>query len=85
VTDPVEIVHACPPGGEWVTPCCGRSPHELPFWASRITRDPALVTCRRGLGHNYLMPHNHRFAPDDPRHCPPNCPALPRLTSQEGR
>jgi len=42
--DPSEIVHACPPGDKLLTPCCGQSPHELPF-SDRMTLDPALVTC----------------------------------------
>lgn len=24
------VVHACPPGDEGITPCCGRTPFELP-------------------------------------------------------
>ncbi|HMM95319.1 hypothetical protein [Phycicoccus sp.] len=36
-------VHACPPDGEFVTPCCGRSPFELPM-TDRMTVDDT-VTC----------------------------------------
>lgn len=40
-----EVVHACPPGDAAVTPCCGRTPFELPR-SDRITLHPTLVTCR---------------------------------------
>ncbi|MDX2954571.1 hypothetical protein [Streptomyces caniscabiei] len=40
-----ETVHACPPDGSGLTPCCGRTPFELPR-TDRMTRDPAAVTCR---------------------------------------
>lgn len=39
-----ETTHACPADGAAVTPCCGRSPFELPM-TDRMTLDPALVTC----------------------------------------
>lgn len=39
-----ETVHACPPSGEGLTPCCGKSPFDLPR-TDHITMDPALVTC----------------------------------------
>jgi hypothetical protein len=39
-----ETTHACPKRGSGVTPCCGRSPFELPR-TDRLTLDPALVTC----------------------------------------
>jgi hypothetical protein len=39
-----EITHQCPPDGQYVTPCCGLTPFELPR-GDRITEDPALVTC----------------------------------------
>jgi hypothetical protein len=38
------VTHACPPGDEGVTPCCGRVPFELPRW-HRLTLDPREVTC----------------------------------------
>jgi len=38
------IVHRCPPVGEAVTPCCGRTPFELPGF-ERMATDPQLVTC----------------------------------------
>jgi hypothetical protein len=40
-----ETVHACPPDGAGVTPCCGRTPFELPR-TDRMSTDSALVTCR---------------------------------------
>lgn len=36
--------HACPPDGSGLTPCCGRTPFELPR-TDRITNDPEHVTC----------------------------------------
>ena len=42
----VEVTHACPPGDAAVTPCCGRTPFELPR-TDRMTLDSALVTCAR--------------------------------------
>lgn len=38
------VVHACPRQGTGITPCCGRSPLELPR-SERITTDPDAVTC----------------------------------------
>jgi hypothetical protein len=40
---PREIVHGCPPDGSGVTPCCGRTPFELPL-SDRISSE-APVTC----------------------------------------
>lgn len=41
----VSVTHACPPrGAGGLTPCCGRTPFELPR-TDRMTSDPALVTC----------------------------------------
>lgn len=37
------IVHACPPSGYGLMPCCQRPPLEVP--SERITDDPARVTC----------------------------------------
>lgn len=42
----IEITHACPPGDANLTPCCGRTPFELPR-TDRITLDRTLVTCMR--------------------------------------
>ena len=44
-----EVTHACPPGDAAVTPCCGRTPFELPR-TDRMTLDPTLVTCARAAG-----------------------------------
>lgn len=40
-----EIVHACPPAGSMLTPCCSMSPFDLDP-AERITNDPLRVTCK---------------------------------------
>jgi hypothetical protein len=40
-----ETVHLCPFDSEYVTPCCGLTPFELPS-TDQITADPDLVTCR---------------------------------------
>lgn len=42
---PAEVTHRCPPEGEAVTPCCGRTPFEL-LPDGRLTVDDALVTCK---------------------------------------
>jgi len=39
-----ETVHACPPEGKGFTPCCGRTPFDLPR-TDRMTLDSSLVTC----------------------------------------
>ena len=41
---PGETTHLCPPGDSALTPCCGKSPFELPK-TDRLTEDPKLVTC----------------------------------------
>ena len=41
-----EVVHQCPADGEGVMPCCDRTPFEVDP-VSRMTLDPALVTCGR--------------------------------------
>jgi hypothetical protein len=38
------VVHACPPDGGQVTPCCGMSPFDLPR-TDRMTGDPSAVSC----------------------------------------
>lgn len=45
--EPVEerVTHACPPPGQAVTPCCGRTPFELPR-TDRIALGPMVVTCQ---------------------------------------
>lgn len=42
----VEVTHGCPPmlGGGGLTPCCGRSPLELPV-TDRLSLDPRAVNC----------------------------------------
>lgn len=40
---PTETVHACPPDGSGLTPCCGRTPFELPL-SDRISSE-APATC----------------------------------------
>ena len=42
----VSIIHACPVSGHALTPCCGRSPFDIPS-SDRITLNAAVVTCRR--------------------------------------
>lgn len=39
-----ETVHGCPPDGSGLTPCCGRTPFELPR-TDRISSE-APVTCK---------------------------------------
>ena len=43
--DVIEVVHHCPEDGHGNTPCCARTPFELPR-DDRMSNDPALVTCR---------------------------------------
>ena len=43
--DSVSVVHACPPKGSGVMPCCGATPFEKQ--GERLTADPALVNCDR--------------------------------------
>lgn len=45
-TERLGVVHACPPRGSGVMPCCGKSPFEVTR-THRITLNPALVTCGR--------------------------------------
>ena len=42
-TPEAEVVHGCPPDGSGLTPCCGRTPFELPL-GDRISSE-APVTC----------------------------------------
>jgi hypothetical protein len=37
-------VHLCPPEGSGMTPCCDKTPFELPYF-DRITEDAEQVTC----------------------------------------
>ena len=41
---PAEITHMCPLVGHGYTPCCGKTPFELPR-GDRLTNDADLVTC----------------------------------------
>lgn len=41
---PAPPIHGCPPDGSGLTPCCGRTPFELPR-TDRMTTDPTEVTC----------------------------------------
>lgn len=41
-----EVIHACPPVGSGVMPCCDRSPNVVPVW-HRITLDAEFVTCTK--------------------------------------
>jgi len=38
------IIHACPPSGSGLMPCCGRSPIDVPL-TERISMDGTAVTC----------------------------------------
>lgn len=49
-TTPAETVHACPPDGSGITPCCGRTPFELPR-TDRISSEEGTVTCRQRCAH----------------------------------
>lgn len=39
-------VHLCPPTSGFVTPCCAKSPFDLPLWEDKLTLDPKQVTCQ---------------------------------------
>jgi len=45
--NPAPVVHACPPDGAQRTPCCGKTPFDLPR-TDQITTDQKLVTCTGG-------------------------------------
>lgn len=42
--EPAPLVHLAPPAGSGLTPCCGRTPLELPT-SDRITASPSRATC----------------------------------------
>lgn len=72
-TTPAETVHACPPGGSGLTPCCQRPPTELPR-GDRMTENPDAVTCttttpaepgRRALRIRVLRETLHRLTTPD--------------------
>ena len=39
-----EVTHMCPPSGELVTPCCNKTPFELPT-TDHLTLMPEMVNC----------------------------------------
>ena len=41
----MSVTHLCPPTSGFVTPCCAKSPFDLPLMTDRITLVPKLVTC----------------------------------------
>jgi hypothetical protein len=41
---PAEVVHGCPPDGSGLTPCCGRTPFELPLGHRISTEAPTTCT-----------------------------------------
>lgn len=43
--DDDSVVHGCPPDGSGLTPCCHRSPIDLPL-TERISLDGSEVTCK---------------------------------------
>lgn len=43
--DTPEVTHRCPIGDDGWTPCCDRTPFELPL-TDRMTVHTALVTCK---------------------------------------
>ena len=45
IGDEKSVVHACPPVGSGLTPCCHRSPIDLPL-TERISLDGTEVTCQ---------------------------------------
>jgi len=50
-----EVVHGCPPDGSGLTPCCGRTPFELPL-GDRISSE-APVTCPGAAVAQPAAPH----------------------------
>ena len=68
--DEASIVHACPPKGSGVMPCCWATPFEKQ--GERLTADPALVTSAERHYLLYLRVNAPRLAPSvrnqPPRH-----------------
>ena len=68
--DAVSVVHACPPKGSGVMPCCWATPFEKQ--GERLTADPALVTSAERHYLLYLRVNAPRLAPSvrnqPPRH-----------------
>lgn len=44
ILEPTEITHRCPPQGQSLTPCCGKSPFEL-LRTDRMSLHDDLVNC----------------------------------------
>lgn len=44
------VIHACPPEGSGVMPCCGCTPFEVPL-THRLTLEPDNVTCGKNDPH----------------------------------
>ncbi|NUP16619.1 MAG: hypothetical protein HOZ81_11020 [Streptomyces sp.] len=63
---PETTVHAEPPTGSGLTPCCGRTPFELPR-DHRMTNDSEQVTCSR-TPEPWALDHQvHAFAQTESR------------------
>jgi hypothetical protein len=60
-----ETVHACPPEGSGITPCCERTPFELPV-TDRMTTDPTLVTCAAGVWQDGAQSQHERVKHSGP-------------------
>ena len=61
--DEARVVHACPPKGSGVMPCCGATPFEKQ--GERLTMDPALVNCDR----QRLIAENARLQREHDAYC----------------
>ncbi|MFI2349728.1 hypothetical protein ACH492_22275 [Streptomyces sp. NPDC019443] len=78
-----ETIHACPPNGSGVMPCCRKTPFEAPP-TDRMSDDPAAVTC----GEPPTCVHPEGYDGECP--CPPKCgcckttPAPERKAKLEG-
>lgn len=53
-----ETIHACPPAGSSLTPCCARTPLELPL-GDRMVVDQAAVTCAGAAPAKYPHPEGN--------------------------
>lgn len=61
-----ETVHACPPEGSGLTPCCGRTPFELPL-TDRISSE-APVTCQGATADRTPDTRADKNGPEIPNH-----------------
>lgn len=59
-----EVTHRCRIGDNGWTPCCDRTPFELPR-SDRLTEDPALVTCQGRAAQREREAEAHRTAAPD--------------------